>query len=86
MVDGAESRIYHENMKSTQSLAERINARIYALGISDEAVADKCGVSSQAVKNWRKDAEGMGARHLRHLRGVLKCSVEYLLGISDEIA
>lgn len=70
--------------KST-SIAERINERVEALGLTNEDVASRCRVSVQSVVNWRKDAERIYSFRLPVIARALKCNVSYLLGLSDRI-
>jgi len=67
------------------SIADRINERMEALGLTNEDVASRCRVSVQSVVNWRRDAERIYSFRLPALARALKCSVIYLLGLSDRI-
>ena len=66
------------------SISERIRKRMEALGLADVEVAAACGVSEQTVRNWKVNADKMWATNLRPLARALKCSVPYLLGLTDK--
>ena len=68
------------------SISDRVNERMEALGLSPAKLAGECGVTEACVRNWMKDASRMYAVNLRKLARALKCSVGYLLGLTNKIA
>ena len=72
-------------MPTTIRVSDRITARMLHLGLSNEAVAAGVRRSVQTIRNWRENGENIGATDLRRLIDVLQCSVDYLLGLTDEV-
>lgn len=64
----------------TPTLGEAIQAARRAQSLSQEALAEKIGVSRQALGKWEKDAALPGLDNLQALAQVLHCSVDSLLG------
>ena len=70
---------------SSPTISSRIAARMEALGLSFVDVASKCSVSPQAVRNWCKDADRIYSYRIATLARALKCSITYLLGLSNRV-
>ena len=62
------------------TLGEAIQAARRAQNLSQEALAEKIGVSRQALGKWEKGAALPGLDNLQALAQVLDCSVDSLLG------
>lgn len=56
------------------------------LGISQQQLADLVGVSVGTISNWEINKFEPQASRLRDLAGIFGCSVDYLLGITNERA
>ena len=54
--------------------------------MNDETLAGKVSVTSQTVRNWKSGHHGMRAAQLPLVAEALECSVDYLLGLTDEVA
>ena len=62
------------------TLGQNIQAARKSRGMSQEALAEKVGVSRQALGKWEKDAALPGVDNLQALAGALGVGVETLLG------
>ena len=69
----------------TATISDRIAARIEHLGLSREAVAAAVGVTGNTIDNWRMGSNAPQSLHLVSLAEVLKCSVGYLLCVTDRV-
>lgn len=61
------------------TLGERIRARRMALRMSQELLAERVGVSRQAVTKWEKDQSAPSSENLYRIAAVLDTTVEQLL-------
>lgn len=64
------------------TLGENIQAARKQKGLSQEALAERVGVSRQALGKWEKDTALPSLENLQALAGVLDVSVDALLGTS----
>ena len=65
------------------TLGQNIQAARKSRGMSQEALAEKVGVSRQALGKWEKDAALPGVDNLQALAGALGVGVETLLGCPE---
>ena len=61
------------------NMADRIQYLRKSKGISQEELADKVGVSRQAVSKWESDASDLSTTHLIVLSKLFGASTEELL-------
>lgn len=54
------------------------------LGMTQEELAEKIGVSESTLRAWEKGEREPNVSSLRFLSGVFGCSSDYLLGLTDE--
>ena len=67
-----------------QTIGERIAEKRKGKGLTQEEVAEKLGVSAQAVSKWENDLSCPDIMALPVLAEYLCCSVDYLLTGKDE--
>lgn len=63
------------------SLGEKIASLRKAKGMTQETLAEKCSVSSQAVSKWENDLTSPDISLLPHLSSLLGVSCDELLGV-----
>ena len=71
-------------MYNPQITAERIKERAKTLNVSMAQLNEICGLNKNAVSQSGKSQEGMKAKNLFAIAEVLECSVDYLLGRTDD--
>ena len=54
-------------------------------GLKQVELGAEIGVSDQTISNWETGLRTPRADHLRQICGILDCSADYLLGLTDEI-
>lgn len=54
------------------------------LGLSQTDLGEKVGKDRSTVARWESDPTSMGIQSLLQLAKLFNCSVDYLLGLSDE--
>ena len=67
------------------SIAQRVKDRMFKLELPPAAVAAATGVTEQTVRNWCRNADRMYAIHVPRLARALRCSVTWLLGLSQSV-
>ncbi|MBR1528660.1 MAG: helix-turn-helix domain-containing protein [Oscillospiraceae bacterium] len=72
------------NEYNTVVTSDRIKARAKEIGMTVTQLNSLCGLSENTIKNAGKSIEGMKARNLFMIAEILNCSVDYLLGRTDE--
>jgi len=72
-------------MYNAQTVIERTQIRIKELGLIQKEVLCECGLSENALKQMT-DKKGIGSFSLAKIADILNCSVDYLLGRTDEIS
>ncbi len=70
----------HNNMFDIMKLGKNISARRKALGITQMELADKLGISYQAVSNWERGQTAPDISKLGEIAEILNCSIDELLG------
>ena len=65
---------------TTQTLGERIRAARQAAGLSQEKLAERLGLTRQAVTKWESGQSAPSTENLLHLAEVLGVPVTALLG------
>ena len=68
-----------------QTIGERIAEKRKAKGLTQEELAEKLGVSAQAVSKWENDISCPDIMTLPPLAKILGCSVDELLSGKDEV-
>lgn len=53
-------------------------------GLTAQQVAEKTGLSANSILNWERGATEPLAKNVITLASLYGCSVDYLLGITDE--
>ena len=72
-----------DNRYDAAITADRIKQVADKAGIKISQLNSICGLSENTIKNAGKSKEGMKARNLFLIAEVLNCSVDYLLGRTD---
>lgn len=54
------------------------------LDLSQDELAEKLGVSSASIRQWESGATRPSASNLLAMSDMFQCSVDYLLGRTDE--
>lgn len=54
------------------------------LGMTQEDLGKRIGVSKQSISNWEVGTSNIGSENIRKLVEIFNCSADYLLGIKDE--
>ena len=70
-------------MINTSKLAMRIAAARREIGLTQKELAEKVGVSAQAVSKWERGVSCPDISILDELAGALKLSLNSLLGVED---
>ena len=70
-------------MYNSQITAERIKKRATAQSVSMTQLSESCGISKNAISQAGKSQEGMKAKNLYAIAEILECSLDYLLGRTD---
>lgn len=73
-----------ENIEKLRLFSERVRSRLARLGLQDNEVAEKLGVSPGAVGNWKAGRNFAVGETLRALADLLGASVAWLKGEDDE--
>ena len=73
-------------MYNSQNVADRIKICAKEKGITLNILQEKCGLSKNAIQTSAKSKNGLGASFLYSIAEMLDCSVDYLLGRTDEIS
>ncbi len=71
-------------MYNPQITAERIKKRAKELSIPMTQLNKLCGINKNAIAQAGKSQEGMKAKNLYAIAEVLACSIDYLLGRTDD--
>lgn len=66
-------------MKNNSIASERVR-----LGLSQEALAEKLGVSRDSVKDWESGETAIRSTMLMRMADLFGCSLDYLMARSDE--
>lgn len=72
------------NQYDASVTSSRIKARAKEMGMAISQLNSICDLSENTIKNAGKSTEGMKARNLYLIAETLDCSVDYLLGRTDE--
>ncbi len=70
-------------MYNPQITANRIKKRAKEQSVSMTQISEICGISKNAIAQSGKSQEGMKAKNLYAIAEVLKCSLDYLFGVTD---
>jgi transcriptional regulator with XRE-family HTH domain len=68
------------NTEKFSLFSGRLRARLAKLGIQQNELADRVGVSPGAVNNWLSGVNAAKGKHLRRLADVLNCDAHWLSG------
>lgn len=71
-------------MKTSQEIAETIKKRAKEVGITVKEMSEKCGISRNALSSMQSGGYLPRVENLCKMAEVLDCSVDYLLGMTDE--
>ena len=71
-------------MYEPQITAERIKLLSQKKGISIAKLQEKCELSRNVISQSAKSSQGIKAKNLYLIAEVLECSVDYLLGRTDD--
>lgn len=69
-------------MYTAQTTISRIQAEIKSKGYTQKAVLLECGLSENSLKQM-KDKQGIASFNLAKIADYLDCSIDYLLGRTD---
>ena len=70
-------------MYTAQKTISRVQAEIKNKGYTQKAVLLECGLSENSLKQM-KDKQGIASFNLAKIADILDCSVDYLLGRTDD--
>ncbi len=70
-------------MYNSSETSTRIRQLAKAKGIQMAELQEKCGLSKNTIMQSGKSQEGMKAKNLYAIAELLECSVDYLLGRTD---
>lgn len=70
-------------MYNSQITAERIKKRAKEQSVPMTQLSERCGISKNAISQSGKSQEGMKAKNLYAIAEILNCSVDFLLGRTD---
>lgn len=70
-------------MYNSSETSTRIKQLAKAKGIQMAELQEKCGLSKNTIMQSGKSQEGMKAKNLYAIAELLECSVDYLLGRTD---
>lgn len=73
-------------MYDSQITFERISNLAKKRNMGMNILQEKCGLSPNTIKVASKGKNGLSAKNLFAIAEVLECSVDYLLGRTDEIS
>lgn len=65
-------------------MGNRIKSERVAIGLSQNGLADAMHVSANTIGCWEREEVDIPASRLLSMRSLFNCSIDYLLGISDE--
>ncbi|MVM53796.1 helix-turn-helix domain-containing protein [Gordonibacter sp. ResAG-26] len=65
-------------------LGNNIASERAKLGLTQKEVAEKIGVSEKSVARWERGEIAPQATALKSLHGLFGCTVDYLLGLTEE--
>lgn len=66
------------------NLAEKIKNRRIELGVSQELLAEKLGISRQAVSKWESDQSNPSTANLLELSKILNVDISYFINEDEE--
>ena len=65
-----------------ETLGKRISARRKALGLTQDALAERLGITAQAVSKWENDQSCPDITMLPRLAEIFRCTTDELLGLT----
>lgn len=67
-----------------ETLGKRISARRKALGLTQDALAERLGITAQAVSKWENDQSCPDITMLPRLAEIFRCTTDELLGLAPK--
>lgn len=65
-------------------LSNNIRSERARLGLSQDEFASILDVDASTLRRWESDESSIKACHLKRMSELFKCTVDYLLGMSEE--
>lgn len=67
-----------------KNVARRMKTRMFELGLTQAGLQRRSNVSDKSISKYMNGKNGMTAQTLAKLAQGLKCSADWLLGLSDK--